>query len=334
VPSGFALDIDALENVALDKGGENMKKKDLLQMFLDTGILAFRSKDINGDPMGPNWKPIIPIESNVLSELVNLYAELNNIFMRIESTCGYNPVTSGTPQERMLTPGYESAEMSTEDTLYPIVFAREQLVEQLAKDVLCRMQQGIRLGKVEGHMPYMGALNQNSLMFVSVSPDIAFREYGVMIQLRTTNEQKMWLLQQMQGDIANGFLDSSDAAMLINTHNVKQAMMIWAYKVKKAKEALEQSKMAQIQANNEGAAAAADRATQGQAQNLQMEHQFALEKIQVQGQVDERLLDKKLQVEAQVAQSESMTKVYNQNSANQTALQKQVIANQKQSESK
>lgn len=222
VPSGFWIDIDALENVAIDKGGKNMTKKEILQMFFDSGILVGRSKDIDGDPMGPNWKPIIPIENSVLSELVTLYQELQNIASRVETTCGYNPVTSGTPQERMLTPGYESAEMSTEDTLYPIVFCREQLVDQLAKDVLARMQQGVRLGKIEGHMPYQGALNQNALTFVQVSPDIAYREYGIMIEARTSNEQKMWLLQQMQQDIANGFLDSSDAAILINTHNVNK----------------------------------------------------------------------------------------------------------------
>jgi hypothetical protein len=283
--------------------------------------------------MGPNWKPVMAIENNVLSELISLYQELQNISFRIESTCGFNAATSGSPQERMLTPGYEMAEMSTEDTLYPIVFAREQLVKQLAKDVLCRMQQGVRLGDVQGYMPYMGALNQNSLTFVQVSKNIAFREYGIMIELRTTNEQKLWLLQQMQNDIANGFLDSSDAAMLINTHNVKQAMMIWAYKVKKAKEAIEQSKMAQIQENNKGAAEAADRATRGQAQNLQMESQLRIQELMAKGQIDKELLAMKLEMERETSQVDANAKIYNQNVATQGALQKQIIANQAKTQS-
>jgi hypothetical protein len=234
----------------------------------------------------------------------------------------------------MLTPGYESAEMSTEDTLYPIVFCREQLVEQLAKDVLARMQQGVRLGKIEGHMPYQGALNQNALTFVQVSPDIAYREYGIMIEARTSNEQKMWLLQQMQQDIANGFLDSSDAAILINTHNVKQAMMIWAYKVKKAKEAQAQQQMAQIQENNRGSAEAAQIAIQGDMAKMDKQTQNKIIEIQAQGEEDRKTEMVRAQGKNADSQTQASAKVYGSQIAANAAIQKQILANQKSESTK
>jgi hypothetical protein len=151
--------------------------------------------------------------------------------------------------------------------------------------------------------------------------------------LRTSNEQKLWLLQQMQQDIANGFLDSSDAAMLINTHNVKQAMMIWAYKVKKAKQAKEQAAMAQIEANNRGASEAAQVAGQIDMQKMQMDYEMKTQSELAIEEARRQTMREKVQLESGIAQQQIQGKVMQQQIANQGSIQKQIIANQKQSQS-
>lgn len=273
VPSGWWIDLDALENVALNKGGKNMTPKQLLQMFMDTGILAGRSRTASGEPMGPNWKPVIPIENTAASELAMFYQDLIMTIQQIESTTGYNAITSGDPNPKTLSPGYETANISTDDSLYPLSVGEAWLTEKLAADVLCRMQQGVKKGDIEGMIPYKGALNSNALTFMKVSPDIAGREYGIMLQEESTDAERQWLLQLMQGDVVNGFLDSSDAVLIVNTHNVKQAQTIWAYRVKKSKQQMQNDKMQQIQQQNVGAQQAAQIAQQTQLQVLQMELQ-------------------------------------------------------------
>ena len=341
VPSGWWIDLDAMENVALNKGGKNMTPKELLQMFFETGVLVGRSKDAAGNPHGPNWKPVIPIENTAASELAMFYQDLIAIVQRIEAATGYNDITSGDPNPKTLVPGYETANMSTNDALYPMQFAENYLTECLAADVLCRMQQGVKKGSIEGHAPYENALNKNTLTFIKVSPSIANRDYGIMLQEKTTDEQKIWLLQQMQQDIANGYLDASDAVTLINSHNPKQAQQTWAYKVKKNKEIAQQNELAKIEANNRGASEAAMMAAQLEGQQKQVEYDFELQKEQMKIMAELKKEEMRLQAQLAMKQLEmgvkqqmnsetAQAKIITQDSASQAKVVSQEIASQTQ----
>lgn len=348
VPSGWWIDLDALENVALSKGGAAMQPKELLQMFFETGVLVGRSKDTNNEPMGPNWKPVIPIENTAASELAMFYQNLAMVLQEIEKMTGFNDITSGNPNPKTLVPGYELANQSTNDALYPLANCETMLTEKLAYDVLKRMQQGVKKGGVSG---YANSLNMNALRFIQVSPDISLREYGIMLEKKTTEQEKMWLLQQMQPDIQNGYLDTSDAVMLVNTHNVKQAQMIWAYKVKRNKELVQQQEMQKIQLNNQGAQEAAQVAQMAAAEQKQMEYQFELQKKQMEIEAELRKTQMMIESNERIAMGSNMTKlevagadhdgkinassiqgtskVQSQIIANEGMIEKQRIANQK-----
>lgn len=308
VPSGWWIDLDALENIALNKGGAGMTPKQLLQMFFDSGVLLGRSKDAAGNPMGPNWKPVIPIQNTAASELAMFYQDLIQTVTQIEATTGYNSITAGDPNPKTLVPGYETANISTDDALWPLANAEAWLSQKLAEDTLCRMQQGVKKGDVEGMMPYRGALNSNALAFMKVSPGIAGREYGIMLQEESTDEERQWLLQLMQGDVVNGFLDSSDAVLIVNTHNVKQAQSIWAYRVKKAKQQMQNDKMQQIQQQNQGAQQAAQIASQSQQQLFQAEAQLKIQLKQIEVDGDIRKEELKQQYTLQGIREQNLAK--------------------------
>jgi len=300
VPSGWWIDLDALENVALNKGGKNMTPRELLKMFFETGVLVGRSKDAAGNPMGPNWKPVIPMSNTAMQELAALYQDLITTISQIESITGYNQITSGDPNPKTLTPGYESANIATDNSLYPLAVAEEWLTEKLAKDVLMRMKQGIRKGAIEGMIPYKGALNSNALTFVTIDPAIADREHGIMLEEASTDDEKAWIMQQVQQDIANGTLDTSDAIMVISTHNAKSAMSILAYKCKKNKEMMAQQQQAQIQAQGQQNQQAAQIAAQSQQQILQMElaSKEKMKMMEVQGDLQKEELKQRYQLQA------------------------------------
>jgi hypothetical protein len=313
VPSGWWIDLEALENVALNKGGKNMSPKQLLQMFFDTGVLVGRSKDLAGEPMGPNWKPVIPISNTAMAELAGFYQDLVQTIAQMESMTGYNAITSGDPNPKTLTPGYETANISTDDALYPLAFAEQWLTEQLAQDVLIRMKQGIRKGPVDGVMPYKGALNSNALKFVSIDPAIADREHGIMLEEASTEQEKAWIMQQVQQDIDNGLLSTADAILVISTHNAKQSMAILSYRVKKAQEQAANQKQAEIQAQNQGAQQAAQIAQQGQMQTLQMELQSKerMKQMEIQGDLQKE----------QIKQQYTLQGIREQNLAKQSVAQ-------------
>lgn len=308
VPSGWWIDLDALENVALNKGGKSMTPRELLDMFFQTGVLVGRSKDPAGNPMGPNWKPVIPMSNTAMQELAGLYQDLITTISQIEAITGYNQITAGDPNPKTLTPGYETANIATENALYPLAIAESWLTEKLAKDVLCRMKQGIRKGPIEGVVPYKGALNQNALTFVSINPNLADRDHGIMLEEASTDEEKAWIMQQVQQDIANGFLDTSDAILIISTHNAKQSMQILGYRVKKAKEQMAAQKQQEIQAQGQQSQQAAQIAAQSQQQILAMELQSKekQKQMEIDGDVKKELI--KQQYTLQGIREQNLTK--------------------------
>lgn len=313
VPSGWWIDLDALENVALNKGGDNMTPKQLLQMFLDTGVLVGRSKEVMGDNI--NYKPIIPIQNSIAQELAGLYQDLLQNIQGIESIIGFNEITAGgNANPKMLVPGYDNANASTNNALYQLQFGEKTLMGWLAKDMLVRMQQAVRKGGVDGFAP---ALNTNTLQFLSVDNSIGSRDYGIMLEEKVTDDQKQFIMQNMKQDIMNGTLDQSDAIMILNTYNLKQAEQMLAYKVKKNKEMMQQQQMQNQQMT-----------IQGQQQSAQQSQQSAiqLEQMQHQNKMQQTLLEK--QWDYKIAQLKVGGATQNTQSTNQTKLASHVITEQ------
>ena len=340
VPSGWWIDLNALEGVALNKGGKNMQPKELLQMFFETGILVGRSEKEDGTPQSPNWKPVIPIENSIMSELAMFYQDLMNTIQAIERIVGYNDITSGNPNPKTLVPGYEMANNSTKNSIYPLASAEEYLSLKLSEDILCRMQQGVRRGGVTGYAP---ALNSNTLRFIQLSEDLSLRDYGIELEKRMTDEQRLWLMQSMQADIQNQLLSSVDAAILVSTKNTKQAMSIWGYRVKKAKESAQQNQLQQIQMNNEGAKQAAQIAQQFDIQKRQMEMQFEmqmkdmeiraeLQKEQMKLQMQKEMNTESNLTKLQVGGDQATAKVVSQQISSEGDIHKAHIAGEKQKE--
>lgn len=341
VPSGWWIDLAALEKVAMTKGGQDMQPKELLQMFFDTGVLLGRSDADGGTAQSANWRPVIPIENTAASELSMFYNDLVSTISAIEKMTGYNDVSLGQASSKTLVPGYESGQQSTNESLFPLAFSEENISLKLAENMLCRTQQALKKGVVTGYAP---ALNSNSLTFMQISEDIAWRDYGIELERRPTQDQKAWLMQMMQQDIANGFLNTSDAVILVNTKNVKEAQMIWAYRVKKEKETQSQQKMAEIQAQQQGNQQAAQMAQQAAQQQFQMQSQFELQKEQmrIQGELQkeqmridsaERIAMAQNNTKIQVSSDTASAKENSSHITGQSSILKQQIANEKKTNS-
>lgn len=309
IPSGWWIDLDKLENVAKNKGGENMTTAQVIQMFVDSGIAFGRSLNDSGEPIQGNTQPIIPMQNSIMAELVGFFQDLQNTVMAIEKMTGYNDITSGNPNPKTLVPGYELANQSTNDALYPLAFAEESLSVRLAEDVYCRMQQGIERGKITGYAPYNGALGVNTLRFVELDKGKMLRDMGIMLQKKTTEQEKMWIMQMMQADIAQGFLNTSDAISVIYSHNAKQAISILAYRTKKAKAEAQKNELQKIQLNNQGSQEAAMVAAQLTSQQKQMDYDFELKKLEIESQKEVAITQMKIESQERIAMGQNQAKI-------------------------
>lgn len=279
VPNGWWIDLDALENVALNKGGENMKPIDLIQMFMETGVLVGRSQGVMGDNV--NYKPIIPIQNSIAAELVAYYQKMEITLNQINAMIGLNDITDATtPNPKLLNGVATMMDQGTNNSLYPMIFAKKFLMTQLANDVLIRIQQGLRKGGIAGYAP---ALNTNTLKFIQVSEELCMRDYGIILEDKPTDDQKQLIMQQMQFDIQNGYLDTSDVFYVINVYNVKQAQQMLAFRAKRNKQAIEQAKQSAAAQTIQGQQQSAMLSAQAQQQLEMIKHRNAMELQQLKG---------------------------------------------------
>ena len=73
-PDGLIIDIEGLENVQLGKGGE-LQPLDLHDIYEQTGVFYYRSKNAEGGFQG---SPIQPIQNNIrnINELIGIVQSL------------------------------------------------------------------------------------------------------------------------------------------------------------------------------------------------------------------------------------------------------------------
>jgi len=314
VPNGWWIDLDALENVALNKGGENMKPLDLLQMFYETGVLVGRSKDVMGDNV--NYKPIIPIDNNAYNQLQALYEHLQLCIAQMQSIIGLNELTdASTPNAKTLNGVASMAVESTNNALYQIQFGERYLLESLANDMLMLTQQAVKKGDIEG---FAKALNSNTLQFIKASEDLPLRDYGIMLDERPTDDQKQLLLMQIQQDQAQGLLDTADALYILNVYNVKQAQQMLAYKVRKNKEAAQKNEMAKIQQTVQGQQQSAMLAEQAKQQTLQVEWSLKMQYMEREKQLDYMIKQQELQLKYGMNSQNNQTKIVTTQMANES----------------
>lgn len=272
VPNGFAFNLDALESVDLTMSGKNLTPKQIMSLFFKKGILMYRASKI--DSQNPNLKPVEISQNSISGEIASLYNELQGIVQQMRDVTGLNEVTDGsTPSDRMLNGVASMANAATNTALMPIVRADRNLLVQLGNDLFIRVQQAVRRGGYSGFVP---AINQTTMRFVEADAETSQKDYAILLEMRPTDEQKQWLMGNLQQEMANGWLDFSDAITIMNTYNMKQAQVLLAYKIKKNKEAKRQQEVENQQMTFKGQQESAQQTAQLQQQTLQLEYSLKL----------------------------------------------------------
>ena len=284
MPFGWAIDLDAIEDIALGKGGAALKPSEVLDMFFQSQLLVYRRKDLGGNNV--NWKPIEVIQTSFAQEMVALYQHMASIIAQIRDISGLNELTDGSTasQDRMPNQLIQANMESANNALFGIIDAEKCLLEKLAISCFRKLQIALKNGDYGG---YINAIGGNSVKLIKVSPDLALHEFAISCEVKPTDEHKQFLLNLMQENIAQGFLDLSDALIIIDMYSTRKAYQLLAYKVKKNKAMMQQNSM-QLQAQNaQVQMQSAQAAEQMKQQTAALQHQFDMEKekLVIEGQL-------------------------------------------------
>jgi hypothetical protein len=304
-PKGIMIEMGALEDIPLGAGGKKMTPMKVLDLYNKTGTLVYRKADSQGRMT--NYKPIEELENGLGRDAMSYYQMIQNHIQMLRDITGMNEMTDGsTPDSRTLTTVAKLAYEGTNNALYNIVFGEKVLLEDLANDLILRIQDVAESGEVKG---YVRALGGNTMKFFQMSSNVGLYEFGIFLEDKPTDDQRAMLMQQVQAGQMNGMLDIEDAIIIQNTDNLKVAQQLLAYKVKKRREQEEDKAMRQQQMNAQVQQESAMVAEQAKQQTIQVEGQMKAQLIQVEKELDSKLLEMKYQYELQLEQLRQTGKV-------------------------
>lgn len=243
IPYIISIDMAALENIPLGKGGKKLTPMEVLDMLVQTNILVTRRKSaITGNPEQND--PVHVEATQMAQEITVLTQELQNTVQGLRDVTGLNEVVDGTgPADRTNVTAQEQAMQGSNNAINHFVTGDSALLEELAESVLMRLQLVIKRKAVSG---YVQSLGSNYVKFVQVSPDISLHEYGIKLEDRPETQLKQQLIQILALKDQNGMINPEDYFMIMNMTNLKEIELKLIYSTKKRTE--QQQQMAQ--ANN------------------------------------------------------------------------------------
>lgn len=304
-PRGIMIEIGALENVPIGKGGKALTPMQIVDLYNQTGNLVYRRLSDEGN--ASNYKPIEELDNGIGSEATQYFGIITNNIQLLRDILGFNEITDGsTPDPRTLNGVAKYASESTNNSLDFIKRAERELLEKLCYNLTLRIQDSAENGTIEG---YIRALGSSSVQFFKLDPNTSAHECGLVITQKPTEFEKEKLAQRVNLAIQSGQITLADAIMLENLENMKYAEVMLAYKIKqneeeKQKKALEMQQMnGQIQQQSAQAAEAAKQ------QTLQMEIELKSQYLQLEKQLESQLLAMKLQNEAMIEQGKLEGKI-------------------------
>jgi hypothetical protein len=241
---GLHIEMGALEDVGYGKGGTKMKPNELVDFFEQKNILLWRRKGRFGD--ADHGKPIEVVPGTGLDDVLNWFQSLQNEIQQLKDLIGLNDFTdASTPDARALGATVETAQQSTNNSLFDIIDTDVELMKRLSASVVIRLQDMAEMGLLDR---YAMAIGDNSVDFMKKMEHVAHHDFAIDIKELPSDEERMRFVEDAKALAGNDLITFEDLVLIRNTDDLKEAERILAWRLRRRKaEKIQESLMLQQQ---------------------------------------------------------------------------------------
>ena len=243
--------------------------------------MYYRSKNPEGGFQNP---PIRPLENQIRN--INAFITLYNHYLRmIRDATGVNEVMdASTPKGDALVGVQQQALAAGNNALYDITNASMVLYRRVCEDVVKCLQ--IIPEKSVLYRVYEKAIGKQNMEILSSFKDLPMYNFGVRVVKTMSDEDRVFLEQNIQASLAQKEIDLEDALAVRDLTDIDQAQRLLVIRRKRRMAMMQQQAMQNMQAQSQANAQAAQATSQARMQEMQMEAQIDAQKIQLKGQVE------------------------------------------------
>ena len=298
-PDGLIIDIEGLENVQLGNGGA-LQPLEIQDIYEQTGVFYYRSKNPEGGFQNPPVREIGNAIRNI-QELITLYNQYLNM---IRDTTGLNEVVDGsTPKGDSLVGVRQQAISASNNAIGDITFASQVLYKRVCEDIVRCLQ--VLPPESVLYKVYEKAVGETNMSVLTSFKDLPMHNFGVRVVTKMSDEDRMYLEQNMQQSLAQGELDIEDAMAIRRLNDVDQAERLLVVRrkkrIKQRQDMAAQNSQMQAQANQQTAQVT----TQLEAQKMQMEAQIEMQRMQMEAQIKASMIQMEYQYKMELEKIKS-----------------------------
>jgi hypothetical protein len=280
-PKGIMIEIGALEDVPIGKGGQAFTAKDLIDIYESTGNIYYRLRDMEGN--AANYRPITELEGGIGDQAQEYFNIIQQNIQLLRDVIGLNEVTDSFAGQRTYSAAVNAGIEATNNSLYGIIEADRELMQSVAESISLRIQTLARTKNI--NKSYLYSLGKPTLDFMKQGDlELSSVEFGIFLDAIPTPEERGAFKMRLEKFIDSGQLDIDDAIMIEGLRSLKTANGILAYKVKKKRERAEQQAMMMQQQNAQIQQQSAMIAEEEKRKTLQLEYQLKMELLQAEVQ--------------------------------------------------
>lgn len=300
-PKGIQIALDAIENIPLGGGGEELTPAQVLDLYNKKGTLVYRYLTPDGNPS--QYKPIEELENGLARDVITFFNLIKENIQLIRDITGINEYVDGASVDpKTLSNVTRLAEEASSNALYNIVEGDRKVLERLANDIVLRIQDLKKQGRLEKR--YVQMLGIETVRYIGQSDTFDPRVWGVKIEDRPNALQRERLLGMATQFMQGGFIEFEDLVLIETTDNLKTAQYILAHRVRKRKEEKRQESMMLQQQNAEVQQQAAANVEAMKHQAAQREHAFDMALEELKGSMKMQLEELKAELEVVKNQKE------------------------------
>jgi hypothetical protein len=290
------IDFTALESVNMSKGGQVWTPRDVYEHFLKTNTLIKRSPTNQYDQ---RYGGSAVEEKQAGLTLVDHFTTLTTAINILEQMTSTSVVDSITVPDRLSATAAKQSAMTSDVDMEFLYNAHENLYQQGSHMLLLLLQETKRdKRKIAGFIPALGKVNVG---YFEVPDELAYCEYGLTMSRQPTPEEWASFYNDVAIALGNKEISIADSVFLREIDNLKQARQMMVIRHKQHLRSLrEEAKFNNDLAIESNQAAAQSKAEMDAAKE-RSKGEVEMEKIRLQGMIDQALQREKLELEAEIA---------------------------------
>ena len=300
VPDGVFMDVDGLAEVDLGNG-TNYNPAEALNMYFQTGSIVGRSMTQDGD-INQGKVPIQELATSSGGQKINSLISTYEYYLKmIRDVTGLNEARDGTlPDKQSLVGLQKLAAANSNVATKHILNASLFLTLRACENISLRVADSIQFDLLrESLIDSISLYNVKTLEEVQ---NLHLYDFGIYLEIEPDEEEKAMLEQNVQMALQQQSISLPDAIEIREVKNLKLANKLLKLKQEQKAEKDQENNLANIKAQADANAQAAEKAAMAEVQKqqalaqttLQIEQgksQLELQKIQTEAEIKKQIIE-------------------------------------------